>query len=193
MIPHGSLVSRGAALGLLTLVLALVWLAIAEPLVGTLTGTATDEREKAITLLARYEAVIAERPALQERLKTLQTTSDNSTGLAAGPTPAVAAASLQGELKNLIEAVGGEIRSVQILPVEKVEEFEKLSLQYELNVPQQSMQRLLSALKAHRTILIIESLRLRVPESVRVSDAADTKISGQWIIASFRRASSDAR
>lgn len=190
-----SVASRISALGILSFVLVVIWFGLAEPLISAFVGSVNEEREKSLNLLARYEAVIAQKGSLDTQLKILGTTSEDQSGLIAGNTPAVAAAALQGELKALIETFGGEIRSAQIMPPEKIEDFEKIAIQYELSLPPASLQRLLHGLETHRTVLVLDSLRLRVPESMRATDAsgAETRITGQWTIAGFRRVEPNAR
>jgi hypothetical protein len=195
MIQRGTLLSRAAALGLLLLAAVLIWMALIEPLLTAVTGSSSEEQEKSLQLLARYESAISQKAALDAQLKALGDAADDHTGLVLGPTSAVAAASLQGELRTLIESVSGEIRSAQILPAEKIDDFEKIAIQYELSLPQSSLQRLLQSLETHRTVLIVDAVRVRVPETLRSIDAGgpDARISGQWVIAGFRRADTNAR
>jgi hypothetical protein len=195
MMRRNSLLSRVCALALLVSALTVLWFGMVAPLWSALAGTTDSEREKSLNLLARYEEIIAQKGSLEIRLKTLGTAGDDQNGLIAGPTSAVAAASLQGELRSIIEGVGGEIRSAQILPAEKIEDFEKIAIQYELNIPSAALQRLLQGLETHRIVLVLDVLRLRVPETVRSADpaAAEAKINGQWTIAGFRRIESNAR
>lgn len=190
-----SVTSRVSALGILSIVLVVIWFGLAAPLLSAFVGSVDDEREKSLNLLARYDAVIAQKGSLDTQLKVLGTTSEDQSGLIAGNTPAVAAAALQGELKALIETFGGEIRSAQIMPPEKVEDFEKIAIQYELSLPPASLQRLLHGLETHRTVLVLDSLRLRVPETMRATDASgvEARISSQWTIAGFRRVELNAR
>lgn len=190
-----AMLNRAAAMALLAVAGLAIWLLLAQPLLSALTGHSGEEQEKSLQLLARYDAVIAQKAALEAHLKSLGSAADDQTGLVVGQTAAVAAASLQGELRTLIEAAGGEIRSVQVLPVEKIEDFEKIAVQYELNLPPGSLQRLLQALESHRTVLTLDALRVRVSETLRTTDdsSLEARIAGQWVIAGFRRTDANAR
>lgn len=188
MMRQNKFTGRVAALAILATVIGAGWLLVGQPLIGALTG-GNDQRAQAMQLLARYDALIAQSEMIGRQRQELGATATQQTGLISGPTAAVAAATLQGELKALIEGLGGEIRSAQVLPPETVEGFERIAIQYELNLPISALQRLLQALEGHRTVLLVDSLRLRVPETIRTPqpNAQPPKINGQWVIAAFRQ------
>jgi hypothetical protein len=104
---------RIAALSLLGLALALLWFAIAAPIIDAFAN-----RRKALDDAARvaggYEQVLAERVALEARHNALQPAGDDTEHLVPGASMTAAGAMLQTLARQSIESRGGQVRSLTL-------------------------------------------------------------------------------
>ncbi len=108
-------VGRLAALALLAMTGAALYLMAVAPLIDSYrrNGEAIVETRD---LLARFERQAAARSRLEERLAALQELVARQGHYLDGTTYAVAAASLQDNVKAIVETQGGEIQSIQTMP-----------------------------------------------------------------------------
>ena len=108
-------VGRLAALALLAMTGAAVYLLAVGPLIDSYrrNGEAIVETRE---LLARFERQAAARTRLEGRLEALQELVARQGHYLDGTTYAVAAASLQDNVKAIVETQGGEIQSIQTMP-----------------------------------------------------------------------------
>jgi hypothetical protein len=120
MLEPGSLVAKIAALGILGIALLAGNQFVLQPLLSTYQGN-QEKIARSNELLQRYHALIAEQPRLAERLSALEAEDVGSTVYLQGTSDALAAAELQDLATEVIEIVGGEIRSAQNLPATDVE------------------------------------------------------------------------
>jgi general secretion pathway protein M len=108
-------VRRFAAISLLLLAFALLHAVVVRPLAGSWHGTVT-AIEDARALAAGYARSAAARPRYEEQAAALRSEQPDPQWFLAGETDALAAASLQDRIGALVQAAGGEIRSIQPLP-----------------------------------------------------------------------------
>jgi len=156
--------TRLLALGILAIVLAVVATVVVLPLAALLDPDQS-EAEHLLQRWATYDAVIQSRPALEDHLKKLRSDASAQAGTLKGDTTALAAASLQGDVKEIVERHGGQIRSARILPAQAVDAFEKVGVHYDVALPQPALERLLYDLEAHVPFLFVEAVDIRMPEN----------------------------
>ncbi|HVH83307.1 MAG TPA: type II secretion system protein GspM, partial [Steroidobacteraceae bacterium] len=115
------------AVSLLALLLALAYLAVLHPLQQFYAARADEIAEKR-DRLERLERVAAELPGFRAMLTQLRSSTKRTDFFLEGPSDAVAAASLQSKLKDMIGQVGGEMSSAESLPPNPRGEFRRVGV-----------------------------------------------------------------
>jgi hypothetical protein len=165
VIGHGRrLLPRIIALAIPLAIVAALGFGVARPLLGGFEGDAQD-LDRSRHLLDGYQRIAAERPALEQRLALLQQEEAASPGLWPGTTPALATTGLQGEVRRLIEAAGGQIRAVQELTPSAEGGFERIGLRCDLSLPMMALPGLVQAFDAHSPYLFLDKIDLHAPEA----------------------------
>lgn len=175
LLQPGSLVSRLAAVGLLVLVLLAGWTFVVAPLVMGYQTTA-EQIQRSQTLLERYRLLAAQQPELQRRVDEASQAAGASAGYLEGATEALAAASLQEQVRALVGGAGGELRSTQILPIEAAEEgapARRVGLRLQLGIDLEALQTLLYGLEASEPYLFLEDVTIREQRMRRRRNNAD--------------------
>ncbi len=164
--------SRTAAVALLAAVLGALFLYAAMPLIAVYRDT-----DEAITrtreLLARYEQVAAQRQAYQAQLDELSSRQTGTGVYLSGTTDALAAAELQDRVKAMVDAHGGKLRSVQILPVKVNGAFTRVSVRVQLSANTAAFHRILYGLEAKKPFVFVDNLDIRNRRAVRRSALKD--------------------
>lgn len=153
--------SKAAAIVLLLLVAALVVAAVFVPL-WLLNQRYDMAVEDASARLARYSKIIGMREGLQKKaaeLKTLET----SHHFLKSASPALAAAELQELAKNILDANGGKINSLNILPHKDDGQYRQISVSLQLSAPLSAVKAMLYALESARPYLFIDNFSIRAP------------------------------
>lgn len=149
--------SRAAALLLLAAVLGGLWAGLVAPLLAEraeLQRALAENREQ----LARYLALSRGQEALRDRLAELEAAQADSGIYLSGDTDALVGAELQDIVNDRIEANGGRVRSVQILPVDTDGEFRRVGVRVQFQARIAELLRILHALESSDTTLFIDSL-----------------------------------
>jgi len=180
---------RGLALAILVAAAAAVGLAIALPLQGTIEARRKTVQSQ-LKLLAAYRRAEAQRPVVEAELKALKTAQAATAGLIDGATPPLAAARLQTEMKKIVEAHGGEIRSVQNLPPALVEGFETIELRYDITLPMKALGPVVYEVESHTPYLFIDGVDIHAPEALASDQPAaqEPKLGIRWDVRAYRRA-----
>lgn len=151
--------SRATALALLFGLILLAYAVVVAPLVAGYRqseGAVAEARE----LLAGYRSVAARRDQLEAQLAALADRQDDSGLYLAGATDALAAAALQDDVKGAIEAGGGNLRSIQILPAEDEEGFRRVGVRVQLTATVNDLLRILHGIEAGRPFLFVDALEI---------------------------------
>jgi len=133
------------------------------PLLESWQGT-TDSIDRSSRLLAGYQHVIDQGQTTNARLDELRQQDGSSAGLIDGATSALAVASLQSDVKQVIESHGGKIQSMQPGTVSQSKGFERLEVKVDLSVAGDAFADLVTALDSHRPALLIDPIELHAPE-----------------------------
>jgi len=115
--------------------------------------------------LGSYRAEIAAKPALKTQLAELDRQGATVPGVIEGDTTALAQAQLQRQIKTLVEANQGTLRSVQAMSAIKRGGFETIAVQADLSVPISRLKALAYALSAHRPYLFVDEASISAPPS----------------------------
>lgn len=151
---------RALALGLLALGLLLAWGLLVGPLVET-------RRTQAHTLhqlhaeLVRHHATTLQQRAQATRLEALQADPELSGYFLPRQTPAVASASLQQQLRQLVGTTDGQLVSIQVVPVPADTVPVPVRLRVQLRGDSASARQLFEALEGGTPLLIVEELTVQ--------------------------------
>ncbi len=152
--------SRSAAVVLLLIVIGgPAWLVLA-PFVESVSAD-NQANETASAALAAYTRAAAMRPALEARIKALEADRTTVAGLVAiSPAPA-ATASLQSDVRQLVQASGGEVQTTQPGVATPEHGLERIEAGFDLTLPQDSLPAFLSAFDAHDPYLFADRVDVR--------------------------------
>ena len=163
---------RLAAVALLVALLGAAYLYAVAPLLATYRDT-DQEIARTNDLLERYERIAARRGAYQAQVDEL---SSRQTGIGvylSGTTDALAAAELQDRVKDMVEARGGKLRSIQILPVKAAGAFTRVSVRVQLSASLGAFHQILYGLEAAKPFVFVDNLDVRNRRAVRRSALKD--------------------
>jgi general secretion pathway protein M len=152
--------SRSAALAILIGIAAALWLYLFQPLLVSF----FDHREslrQSQEALARYEKLNTSRQELEKTLQQVHATQGSEGRLFMGASTQLVGAAIQNRLKALIEAGGGVLISMQMLPVREEEGFRRVPMSISLRATIESLQPILYAIETNSPYLFIENLEAR--------------------------------
>lgn len=151
---------RWLALSLLVLLGALVWLAVAAPLMDWYADRA-DRLGTREVLAGRMAALAAAVPSLER-----QAAAGAGTGPAAGalldqPSDAVAAAVLQGRVGEMVAGAGASLSSMEVLPAEAAGAYRRIRLRVALSGDWPVLVALLRAIGEATPRMLLDDVQLR--------------------------------
>lgn len=151
--------SRAAALALLAAVLLLAAAVVATPL-WLLHRRYDGALDDASTRLQRYARIIGMRDGLQK--KSVEVAALGKTPhFLKSTSPALAAAELQEQARVVLEANGGKLNSIQILPPKDEGAYRQVSVTMQLTAPLSALKAMLYALESARPYLFIDNFTVR--------------------------------
>lgn len=156
--------SRTTALATLTASIVLAALVIGLPVWAGFSAQ-DDDIADSLHQLGEYRAEIATKPALEEELRALNEKGASVPGVVEGESTALAQAKLQGEIKTLVEANGGSLHSMQVLPAAKQGGFEIVSVQSDFSIPENRLRDLAYAAAVHAPYLFVDEASITAPPS----------------------------
>lgn len=109
---HGTALSRGIAIGLLMVVLAMIYLLLVLPVHNRYLSN-KQELDHYSSQIANYKAIANSRTKIEELLKTVQPRENALGYYLKGSTQALASAELQAYVRSIIEASKGSLVSTQ--------------------------------------------------------------------------------
>lgn len=148
---------------------AAVAMLVILPLIDAWEST-SDSIDRASRLLEGYRHVAADRDLTTRRLDSLRQQDSRLDGFIGGATSALALASLQSEVKQIVEAHGGKIQSMQPGAVVSNRGFDRIDVKLDVSVAGEAFAELVAALDSHRPALSVDPLELHVPEGGAPSD-----------------------
>ena len=160
------------ALGLTTLVLAVLWLGVVMPMIDWHAERA-DALVRKAALVQRMEALIATRAALQEQAKAVAAGGAGETALLEGDSESVASATLQELLQAMFMQAGVQLNSVETLPGDEAGAYRRIRLRVSFNASWPVLMSLLKEFELARPALLIDELSVQ-PALHRISTAPGT-------------------
>ncbi len=159
MIPMTPKQSRAAALALLVALLVLLAGAVAVPL-WLLNRHYDAALEDSVTRLERYSKIAGMRDGLLKKSAEVNALAASHHYLKSA-SPALAAAELQEQVKVILEANGGKLNSIQILPNKDEGAYRQVSVALQLTAPLSAVKGMLYALESARPYLFIDNFSVR--------------------------------
>jgi general secretion pathway protein M len=177
---QGALVAAGIASAALLLIVVLLGLVIFG---GQSQDTADEVHE-----LAVYRAQVALRPQLEEQLKALKLQAAATPGLIGNDNAALAQAQLQDEVKAIVVANQGEVRTAQVVPASTVDGFQVIAIQYDLMIPMARLRDLTYAIESHTPYLFIDEADIVSNQDFQSGDpqTANPMMELRWTIHAYR-------
>lgn len=161
------LVGRLLALAILAGICALVWLGVAQPLLGQFAGYRATVAQ-AGDQLPRLRGLAAMAPALEAELARIERDPSARTRQLSGGGDALAAADLQNRLGRIAAANGIVLRSTQILPAQEEEGFRRIAVRVALEGGTPALLKILHGLETAPTLLFVGNLEIRARSGGRV-------------------------
>jgi hypothetical protein len=186
--PSPALLGRVLALAILAAAMAVALLGVIIP-VQRVVETQQENLERSLRLLAAYRNAAAERQGLERSLKEIRAAPGAMAGLVDGATTPLAAAKMQSDVKRIIEAHGGEIRSAQNLPSSAADGFEQIAIRYDITLPMAALGQIAYEIETHTPYFFIDGVDIRAPETTPLGDkrAVEPGLDVRWDIRAYRR------
>jgi general secretion pathway protein M len=153
-------ISRLVALSLLLAVMAAAYVFVIDPLVVAYAET-DDAIADTRVYLQHVERLGATRPALAKQMAELDRRHRSQGYYLSGGTDALAAAALQDRLKQVIDANGGTLRSIQPLPGMDEQGFRRVTVRVQMTATTESLFRTIYMLEAGTPLVFIENIGIQ--------------------------------
>lgn len=151
--------SRAAALALLLMVLAAVVLAVAMPL-WLLNRRYDTAIEDAATRLQRYSKIAGMQDGLRKKVTEVKALGTTRHYLK-NASPALAAVELQELVNSVLDANGGKLNSIQILPHKDEGMYRQITISLQLTAPLSALKAMLYKIESARPYLFINNFSVR--------------------------------
>ncbi len=112
-------------------------------------------------LLLRYERVASSAPDVADFARSVRARQIQSGIFVSGSTDALAAASLQNVIGTLATGSGGDLRSVQSLPVEDTNGLRRIRIRFQLITNVHGLRHILHELETGQPLLFIDEFKVR--------------------------------
>jgi len=145
-----------------------------------------DNREQ----LQRYRRIAADLPALRQQLQRVNREQPLAPFLLAGRNRALASASLQRHLQELVRTQGGRILSLRALRYESEGELERIPLEVRFQVDIPGLQQIIYELESGQLHTVIEQLNITMRRTRAARQASDLDV--RLTLSSLRAAGEEA-
>lgn len=158
------LARRGLAVFLLVLPVVLIWQILAAPLLERYLNAGT-AIEQSAQLLARYRANASHKAQLMAASATRRQELAQVRGFIDGANQPLASSTLQTALRRIVEAQGGAVRVLTMLPPTKDAGYDRLTARLEVAVTADRLGDLLHGVEASASpSMAIDVLEVRAPD-----------------------------
>ena len=175
---------RFLALSLLGVVIMLMWNFVVDPLTALWDG-AGEDISKAAHYLAAYDRTLHNQPAMESLLSQMQQEPYKGIFIEAADAD-LAASHLQKNVKQITEAAGGVVNSIQILQSGKEHELQRVGVAVSMVIPTGQLPKLLTSYDRARPVVFLDNLSILVAGAVTSSrrGPVGTNKSGDHLIVS---------
>jgi hypothetical protein len=185
MVPE-SLLGRRAALTALAAACLIAIFGIGLVFLLLVAG-ARSEAQDNLADLGRFRAEVASRPLVEHALAIVRSQASSHPAFLHGDSDALVQASLQSDVKAMVEAAGGEVRSAFVLPPTPDHGLDLVSVQYDLMLPVTRLHDLAYAIETHTPYLFVTAAELSAPQNWPTDPKApEPELELRWTIAAYR-------
>ncbi len=176
---------RALALGITLIVLALVWSALAQPLLDAhAAGSQALARRQ--VLASRMAGLAGSLPQLRAAVTSLRSQAAPAVAVVEGGTDAIAAATLQGSMETMATHAGARLTSAEALPAEAAGAYRRLALRVTVDATWPVLVGLLQAVEQATPRMFVDDLQLHATPTARTTRALPLDIS--FTLLAFRAA-----
>jgi hypothetical protein len=177
---NGALVALGFVSALVIFLLVLA--------IGALFEWAEGDTTDSLRQLAVYQAEIDERPGVETRLKQAVGQASTSPGLLQASSTALAQAALESALKDIAKQSGADVRSSEILPASRSQDFEAVAVQSDLSVPMSRLRDLIYAIETRTPYFFIDHTNIVAQQNWEPDSntAKDPTLEVRWTVTAYR-------
>ncbi|HEY1505071.1 MAG TPA: type II secretion system protein GspM [Stellaceae bacterium] len=154
-------VQRTLAVALLVAIAAVLYYAIAQPLVDTYTADRAAIAEHREVLL-RYQRAAQTLPARQQELASLKQELATANGFLDGASDTLIAAQIQNRVKSLTIAAKTELKSSQVLPTEATGKLKRIAVRNQVSAATAGLLAIFHDLEAQSPSLFLDNVTLQV-------------------------------
>jgi general secretion pathway protein M len=151
---------QALALGLTSLVLAVLWLGVIMPLVEWY-GERADDLAQQEALAQRMEALAAALPTLQEQAKAVAASGAGESALLDGDSDNMASASLQERLQTMFAQTGVQLHSVETLAGEDAGPYRRIGLRVSFVASWPVLAALLKDIQLATPSLLVDDMQVK--------------------------------
>ena len=180
---------RALALGLTAIVLAAVWLAVGQPLLGAYADR-TDETQRRAMLAARMADVAASLSELQREAAAQSTDATPASATLEGASDALAGAGLQSLVEAMSNSAGGHLTSTEALPAEQVGAYRRVALRVTVDAPWRVLIKLVQAIERATPRMFVDDLQIHAQPAAEKTREPPLDIT--FTVLAFRAATSDS-
>lgn len=137
-----------------------LWSGVVAPL-AELYGERADQLASRRRLAQRMSLLAADLPALRERAAAMVKSEGPAVRLLDGASDALAAASLQNRMQEMVAAAGARLTSVEILETSAAGDYRRIGLKVSLSAPWPVLVGLLRAIEQSSLPMVIDGLQVR--------------------------------
>jgi general secretion pathway protein M len=180
------LLGRKGALSVVALAAAAFLVLVALPVLAAFEAQ-SEERDAALDEFATFRTEVASGPAMQRALAAVRIQASAVPGLMRSATPALAAAQLQTEIKQLVEANAGDLRSAQAISPTREKGFDRVAIQCDLTVPVAHLKDLLYAVEVHAPYFFIDHAEISAPmPQADNTQSGEQMLEVRWTVHAYR-------
>lgn len=128
-----------------------------------------------LAALKRYGERNLDLDALRQQRQLLNTSQMQQTGLLRGGNEAIAGAFMQQVITSAIRVESGNMRSVQILPVQDRDGLRKITARVQVNLTSAALRNLIYRIEASRPFLFVDSIDIRQMPSGSAQAASEQR------------------
>lgn len=157
-----SIVRRILALAMLIASLAVLWLFLAVPVIAEFTAHRQSIAQSK-EFLARYRRVARGREDLEKALARARRARAASGRFLEGSSTEIVAADLQNDVKKIIAASGGSLKSTQLLPHEDEKEWRRVIIRVNMSAGVGATTQIFHAIESANPYLFLGNVQIRAP------------------------------
>ena len=139
--------------------------------------------DRSSRFLDGYQRIIDSKGTTERRLEDLHQRDKGLAGLIDGPTSALAVASLQTDVKRIVEAHGAKIQSMQPGVVSQSHRLERVEVKLDFSVPGGNFANLLDDLDRHQPYLALDPVEIHATDGGQRTDMLTVRM----IVSAYRR------